>query len=60
MVREGQAVNYCKYLNKNCWSNRTAYITAATAAQKEGLGVWNLKQPWTQMRESHPCLNDRT
>lgn len=57
MVRDGQAVNYCKYLNKNCSSDRAAYITAETTAKKEGLGIWNPKQPWTQMRESHPCPN---
>jgi endonuclease YncB( thermonuclease family) len=57
MVRDGQAVNYCKYLNKNCASDRTAYITAETTAKQEGLGIWNPKQPWTQMRESHPCPN---
>ncbi|NJK66953.1 MAG: thermonuclease family protein [Microcoleus sp. CSU_2_2] len=57
MVREGHAVNYCKYLNQNCSSDRTAYLNAEAAAKKEGLGVWNPQQPWTQMRESHPCPN---
>lgn len=57
MVREGQAVNYCKFLTKNCSGDRAAYLSAETAAKNAGLGVWNPKQPWTQMRETHPCPN---
>lgn len=57
MVREGQAVNFCKYLNQNCSSDRAAYLNAEAAAKKEGLGVWNPKQPWTTMRERERCTN---
>jgi micrococcal nuclease len=57
MVREGHAVNYCKYLNQNCSADRAAYLAAESSAKKEGLGVWNPKQPWTQRREASACTN---
>ncbi|HBE30452.1 MAG TPA: nuclease [Cyanobacteria bacterium UBA11368] len=54
MVREGKAVVFCRYLN-NCASSRNAYLSAEAAAKKDGVGVWNPRQPWTQARESQPC-----
>lgn len=57
MVREGQAVNYCKYLKQNCAGDSAAYLAAESAAKKAGLGVWNPQQPWTHLREPHPCYN---
>ncbi|MBW4496284.1 MAG: thermonuclease family protein [Oscillatoria princeps RMCB-10] len=54
MVREGQAVIYCQHLN-NCAGSRNSYLSAEAAAKREGLGVWNPKQPLTQFRETHPC-----
>ena len=54
MVREGQAVIYCKNLD-NCAGARNSYLSAEAAAKREGLGVWNPKQPLTQFRETHPC-----
>lgn len=56
MVREGKAVNYCRHLN-SCAGSRSSYLSAENAAMREGLGVWNTNQPWTAMRESHPCSN---
>ncbi|MGL5058802.1 MAG: thermonuclease family protein [Microcoleus sp.] len=57
MVREGHAVNYCKYLSKNCTGTRADYLAAEAAAKQAGLGVWNPKQPWTQRREPYPCAS---
>jgi endonuclease YncB( thermonuclease family) len=57
MVREGHAVNYCRYLQKNCGSDRASYLAAEAAAKQAGLGVWNPKQTWTQRREPHLCSN---
>jgi len=54
MVREGKAVIYCKNLD-NCAGARNSYLSAEAAAKREGLGVWNPKQPLTQFRETHPC-----
>ncbi|HEY9637674.1 MAG TPA: thermonuclease family protein [Coleofasciculaceae cyanobacterium] len=54
MVREGNAVVYCKHLN-SCAGSRNSYLNAESAAKREGLGVWNPRQPWTQSRELHPC-----
>lgn len=61
LVREGKAVIYCRHLN-SCAGSRKSYLNAEAAAKREGLGVWNPKQPWTQSRESHPCspTNPRT
>lgn len=56
MVREGKAVIYCKNL-ENCAGARNSYLSAEAAAKREGLGVWNPKQPLTQFRETHPCSN---
>ncbi|NJK76759.1 MAG: thermonuclease family protein [Oscillatoriales cyanobacterium RU_3_3] len=55
MVREGHAVNYCRYLQKNCGTDRAAYLAAEAAAKQSGLGVWNPNQPWKQRRESSSC-----
>ncbi len=57
MVREGYAVNYCKYLKQNCAGDRASYLAAESSAKQAGLGVWNPQKPWTQMREPHPCSN---
>lgn len=46
LVREGQAVILCRYLNNNCAGSRNSYISAQNAAKQEGLGVWNRQQPW--------------
>lgn len=54
MVREGKAAVYCRYLN-GCSGSKTAYLNAELAARREGLGIWNPQQPWTQSRESQPC-----
>lgn len=54
MVREGQAVIYCQHLD-NCAGSRNSYLSAEAAAKREGLGVWNPKQPLTEFRETHPC-----
>lgn len=54
MVREGKAAVFCKYL-KSCKASKAAYLNAEWEARREGLGVWNPNQPWTQSRESQPC-----
>ncbi|MGA9381703.1 MAG: thermonuclease family protein [Phormidium sp.] len=54
LVREGKAVIFCRYL-KNCPSSQNDFLSAEAAAIKAGLGVWNTQQPWTKMRENHPC-----
>lgn len=54
MVREGKAAVYCKYLN-SCKASKGGYLKAEREARREGLGVWNPNQPWTQSRESQPC-----
>lgn len=54
MVREGKAVVYCKHLNI-CSSSRNGLLSAEAIARKAGLGVWNPRQTWTQIRENHPC-----
>ena len=54
MVREGKAAVYCKYLN-SCKASKGGYLKAEREARREGLGVWNPKQPWTQSREAQPC-----
>ncbi|MFB2876436.1 thermonuclease family protein [Floridanema aerugineum] len=54
MVREGKAVAYCRHL-KDCPDLSNGLLSAEAAARKAGLGVWNTQQPWTRMRQNHPC-----
>ncbi|ACK67615.1 nuclease (SNase domain protein) [Rippkaea orientalis PCC 8801] len=54
MIQEGQGAIYCQYLD-NCRSTKSAYLQAEANAKKRGLGIWNPQQPWTGIRENHPC-----
>lgn len=54
MVRDGKGAVFCKYLD-SCRDTQTAYLNAESSARREGLGIWNRQQPWTESREQQPC-----
>jgi micrococcal nuclease len=54
MVRDGKGAVFCKYLD-SCRNTKTSYLNAELSARREGLGIWNRQQPWTQSREQQPC-----
>ena len=51
LVREGQAILFCKYLT-NCSGSLISYLSAQKVAREEGLGVWNRQKPWAK---AIPC-----
>lgn len=51
LVREGQAILFCRYLT-NCSGSMNSYLSAQNAARQQGLGVWNRQQPWAKAK---PC-----
>lgn len=54
LLREGKAVILCQHLN-NCRASRNAYLNAEATAKREGLGVWNRRQPWREIQNRQPC-----
>ena len=55
LVREGQAVISCQNLNNCTRAYRNALLNAEATAKREGLGVWNPRQPWTRIQNRQPC-----